>query len=69
MLDRILKRRNETLILREIIGLMAKVLAERSNFSSRLILNDDTIARRPGIAPRPAIAMSDQVVLGCFGMR
>ncbi len=68
MLDGILQRRNQTLILREIIGLMAEVLAECCNLSPGLILNDDTIARRPRIAARSAVAMSDQVVLGCFGV-
>ncbi len=64
VLDRVLKRRDQALILREIIGLMTEILAERGNFPSRFILNHHAVACRPGIAAGAAVTMSDQVFFG-----
>ena len=69
MLEGILQRGNQALILGEVVGLVAEVLAERGNFLSSFILDHDPIAGRPGIAARAAIAVSDQMALGRFGVR
>jgi hypothetical protein len=52
------------LILREIVGLVAEVLAKMSDFSSRLILDDDAVPSGTRVAPRTTIAVRDEVVLG-----
>ena len=69
MFDRILERRDQALILGEVIGLMSQIVAERGNFSSRFILNHNSVTGGPGIAPCAAIAVSDQVMLGSLGVR
>jgi hypothetical protein len=66
VLDGILERRNQTLIFREVVGLVTQVLAERGNFSSGFILNYNAITGGTGIASSSAIAVGDQVVLGSF---
>ena len=67
MLDGILQRRNQALILRKVVGLVTQVLAERRQLSSRFILNYNSITGGSGIAARAAVAMSDQVVLRGLG--
>src|ERR1700674_3048125 len=60
----IFQRGDQSLILGTIVGLMAQVLAERGNFSSSFILNDNAVSGRPGIAACTAVTESDEVVLG-----
>jgi hypothetical protein len=43
---------------------MAEIFAERGNFSTGLILNDDAVSGRSGIASRPTVAESNEVVRG-----
>ena len=64
VLDRILERCDQALVFGEIVGLMAEVLAERSNFRSGLILNHHSVTRRTGIPARSAVAVCDQIMLG-----
>ena len=68
VLDRILERGDQALVFGEIIGLMAEVLAERSNFFSSLILNYHTVARRARIPASSAVAVCDQILLGRLGV-
>src|ERR1700756_3217448 len=69
MLQRVLQRCNQSLILREIVGLVAKVFAKGGDFSSGLIFDHYTIACRPRIAARTAITVSDQIVRRRIVMR
>ncbi len=69
VLDGILQRCNQALILGKVVGLVTEVLAERGNFLSSFILDHDPVAGRPGVAARAAIAVSDQMAFGRFGVR
>jgi len=64
VLDGILERRNQTLIFREVVGLVTQVLAESGNLFSGFILNNDAVAGGAGIATCSAIAMGNQIVFG-----
>ncbi len=64
MLNRVFERGNQSLIFREVIGLVAEVFAERGDLPSGFILDDDSIPGRTRIAARPAITVGDQVMLG-----
>ena len=55
---------DQSLILGEVVGLMAEILAELRDFTSGLILDDDAVAGGPGIAARTAVAMGNKVMLG-----
>ncbi len=61
-LDRIFESSDQSLIFGEIVGLVTKIFAKLSNFASRLILNDDSIAGRPRISAGSAVAVRDEVV-------
>jgi hypothetical protein len=64
MLDCVFERGNQALVLGEVVGLMAEVLAEMRDLASRLILDYHTIPSRTGITSRPAVAVGYEVVLG-----
>src|ERR1700741_414836 len=64
MLQSVLQRRNQSLILREIVGLMSKVLAEGGNLAASFILDHDAEASRPRVSAGTAVAMGDQIVGG-----
>ena len=59
-----MERGKQAIVFGVIVGLLAEVLAEGSDFVSRLIGDDDTVARWPRIAPRATIDVSDQVSFG-----
>ena len=63
-LECVLEGGNQTLVFREVIGLMAEVLAERRHRVPRLVLDHDPIPRGAGIAASPAIAIGDEVIRG-----
>src|SRR5579864_4997651 len=64
MLQRVLQRGNQSLILGEIVGLVPKVFAEGRDRSSGLVFDHHTVACRSGIAARTAITVRDQIVRG-----
>ena len=68
VLNGILQRGNQALVLRKVVGLMTEVLAERGNFLSFFILNHNPIAGGTRVAARAAIAVRDQVALGGLGV-
>jgi len=57
------------LIFREVVGLMAEILAQRGNFLAGLIFDHDSISGRSGVPARAAVTMCDQVMLGWTFMR
>jgi len=59
-----MERGKQAIVFGVIVGLLAEVLAEGSDFVSSLIGDDDTVARWPRIAPRATIDVSDQVSFG-----
>src|ERR1022692_2359277 len=63
MLESIFEGRDQALILGEVVGLVAEVLAEMGDFVSRLILNDYAIAGRARVTARATVAVGDEVVL------
>src|SRR5580698_4885822 len=64
MLNGVFERRDQSLILGEVVGLVAEVLAERRDFLSSLVLNNHPVTRRAGIAACAAVAVGGQVILG-----
>ena len=69
VLDRIFQSRDQALILGEIVGLVAEVLAEMGDLASGLILNDDAVASGTGVTAGAAVAVGDEVVLGRIFVR
>ncbi len=63
MLQSVFEGCDQALILGEIVGLVAEVLAELCNFASRLILDDYAIASWARVAARATVAVGDQMVL------
>ena|SRR5579864_1644707 len=61
VLQSIFERRDQSLILGEVVRLAPEIFAERSYFAARLVLDDYSIASGPGIASSPPIAVRDQV--------
>src|SRR5580692_10196297 len=69
MLNRVLEGCDQALILGEIVGLVAKVLAEMSDLASGLILDHHAVACGAGVAARAAVTVCDQIVLrGIFAV-
>src|SRR5580700_7556982 len=64
MLNGIFEGCNQPLILGEVVGLVAEVLAEMGDLASGLILDDYPVTSGAGVAARPAVAVGDEVVLG-----
>src|SRR5580704_2940095 len=64
MLNRVLEGCDQALILGEIVGLVAQVLAEMGDLPSGLILDHHAVACGAGVAARAAVAVCDQIVLG-----
>src|SRR5580698_9914321 len=64
MLDGVFERRDQSLILGEVVGLVAKIFAQRRDFLSSLVLNNNAVSRRAGIATCATVAVGSQVILG-----
>src|SRR5207244_11297339 len=69
VLTGILERRDQSLVLGEVISLMAKLLAQGRDFSPSLVVNNDAIASRPWIPARPSVAVRDQIMRRHFRRR
>jgi hypothetical protein len=63
MLNGIFEGCDQALILGEIVGLVAEILAEMGDLLPGLILNYYAITGRPRVAARAAVAVGDEVVL------
>src|SRR5439155_1701849 len=57
VLDRVLEGSYQSLILGKVIRLMAQILAQRRDFPSALVVNNDAIASRPWIPARHPAAV------------
>ena len=64
MLQRVLQRRNQSLILCKIVSLMSEILTQGRDLASRFILYHYTVTRRARIASRTAIAVRNQIMFG-----
>src|SRR5579872_1601657 len=62
MLDCIFQSSNQPLILREVVGLMAQVLAERGDLLSGFILYNDAKPGRAGVPARSSVTVRNQEV-------
>ena len=69
VLHRIFQRRDQRLVLGEVVGLVAEVLAQRRNLVAGFVLDHYPVARGPGIAPRAAVRVGDQVMRGSIHTR
>src|SRR2546425_682294 len=69
VLNGILKSRDQSLIFGEVISLMAEILAQRRDFPSALVVNNDAIASRAWIPARPSVAVRDQIMRRHFRRR
>jgi hypothetical protein len=64
VLESVFEGRDQALVLGEIVGLVAEVLAEMGDLASGLILDDYPVAGGAGVAACAAIAVGDEVMLG-----
>ena len=64
VLDGVLKRSDQPLVLSEVVGLVAEILAESGDLASGFVLNDDAISCRARIAACAAVDVSIQIKLG-----
>src|SRR5438477_10330818 len=62
VLNRVLEGSYQSLILGKVIRLMAEILAQRRDFPSALVVNNDAIASRAWIPARPSVAVRDQIM-------
>src|SRR2546422_3067685 len=69
VLNRVLEGSYQSLILGKVIRLMAQILAQRRDFPSALVVNNDTIASRAWIPARPSVAVRDQIMYWHFRRR
>jgi len=71
MRNRVFQSRNESLIFREVVGLVAQIFAECRDSAARFILDDDSIPSGCWIAPSAAVDMCDKItlrlMLACVG--
>ena len=61
MLEGIFEGRDQSLILGEVVGLMAEILTEGGYFAARFVLNDHAITGGSGIPTSTAVTVRDQV--------
>ena len=57
MLNGVFKRRDQALILREVVGLVPKIFAELRDIFPSLIFNYNSVTSRTGITACPAVAV------------
>src|SRR2546428_7752113 len=69
VLNRVLEGSYQSLILGKVIRLMAEILAQRRDFPSALVVNNDAIASRAWIPARPSVAVRDQIMRRHFRRR
>jgi hypothetical protein len=62
MFDCILESGNQALILGEVVGLVAEVLAAGGNFVPGLVLDHDAISGRARVSAGSAVAVRDKIV-------
>ena len=63
----VVERGEQSVVLRVVVGLMAKIFTERGDLAAGLISDNHAIPRRPGIAAGPAIDMRDAAGRSVFG--
>src|SRR5215472_462719 len=54
----------QSVVLRVVVGLMAKIFTERGDLAAGLISDNHAIPRRSGVAAGPAIDVCDEIRLG-----
>src|SRR6185503_13332656 len=65
MLDGVLQRRDQCLILRKVVGLVSEVLTERSYLLPLRIVDHHAVSRRAWIAASPAVGVCDEMNWWC----
>src|SRR5437899_10274557 len=69
VLNRVLEGSYQSLILGKVIRLMAEIRAQRRDFPSALVANNDAIASRAWIPARPSVAVRAQIMRRHFRRR
>src|SRR5579863_5700231 len=66
VLQRVFECGDQSLILGEVVGLVAEIFAERRDLFPRLILDDYAVASGAGVSASATVAVRDEVVIGGF---